>query len=172
MSAPDRLKRIIGVSAAALGLTLGAAGVATAVSGPNETPGQTSPTGPGTGTSEPTSEANETNETPEQETAERAAEDKLLNAFPVKPDQASKAALAAVPGTVEEVEVSEDTASPVFEVEIIDANGKEITVTVDPNSGAVTGQMTEANEGPETNETNEAPATPQPSTTQQAPATP
>ncbi len=49
-----------------------------------------------------------------------------------------------MPGTVDEVEIDNDGATPVFEVEIIDAKGQEVKVTVDPNTGAVLTQVAEA----------------------------
>ena len=157
METPNRSKKLLVTAVAGVGLMLGAAGVASAVG--SSSPAQTNTTvTDGTVEANETNEANEANETPESEAAEDAAELKLLNSFPVTPDEASATALAAVPGTVDEVEISDDTATPVFEVEIIDANGQEVTVTVDPNSGAVIDQVVEApdadeaNEGPETNE--------------------
>ncbi len=159
----NRTTKLVGTAAAAVGLLLGAAGVASAVSGPTEVSAQPaiSQTAPDNDTID-TNEANDANETPEQEAAEDAAEQELLNSFSVSPDQASQAALAVVPGTVDEVEIDNDGASPVFEVEIIDANGQEVEVTVDPNTGdvidhVVEGPDDEANEGPEANEANEAP---------------
>ena len=166
MESLNRTKKIVGSSAVALGLALGAMGVASAASAPADAPaGETNE-----------DETNEANETPEQEAAEDAAELELLNSFAVTPAEAEAAALKVVPGTVEEVEIEDDGATPVFEVEIIDANGDEVSVTVDPNTGVVIDQVVEGpddddnegpndevNEGPETDETPEvtdAPVTP------------
>lgn len=158
MESLNRTKKIVGSSAVALGLALGAMGVASAASAPADAPaGETNE-----------DETNEANETPEQEAAEDAAELELLNSFAVTPAEAEAAALKVVPGTVEEVEIEDDGATPVFEVEIIDANGDEVSVTVDPNTGVVIDQVVEgpdddANEGPndEVNEGSETDETPE-----------
>jgi uncharacterized membrane protein YkoI len=176
MKTPNKTKRMVLTSAAALGLLLGAAGLAGAVSGQSTVAVQPAPTpAPDTATTTTTvtdddsttdtgtDETNEGAEDPAAEAAEDAAEQTLLDSFPVSPDQAAAAASAAVPGNVDEVGISDDSANPVFEVEIIDANGQEIKVFVDPTSGAVIGQVTSAEddandvtEGPD-NEMNEGP---------------
>jgi uncharacterized membrane protein YkoI len=51
--------------------------------------------------------------------------------------QAMRAALARVPGTVEEVEYHPGLTRAMYEVEIVNASGTEYEVTVDGTSGQV-----------------------------------
>ncbi len=161
MKTPKNKKAVVATIVVAGGLLLGGASVANAVTSEADEPTQELPAvqiAPAAQTapeSEDILEIDEVedgvehdNESPEEEAAEEAAEQELLNSFPITPEQATVAALAVVPGTVEEVELEDDHGStPVFEVEVIDAAGQEITVTVDPTSGQVIDQVAEGPEG-------------------------
>lgn len=72
---------------------------------------------------------------------EPSAEDKadaaLVALATVTPEQASAAALASQPGTVKEVDLSNEAGNVVYEVEVVDANGTEFEVIIDAGNAKV-----------------------------------
>ena len=58
----------------------------------------------------------------------------------ITPEEATAAALAAVPGTVDKVELDNENGAIVYSVEITDASGKQIDVKVDAGNGTVVHQ--------------------------------
>lgn len=168
MSIKDRSKRVLAGGAAAVGLTLGVA----ALAGATTTPDQTAPadsTAVEQGESQdPT--LNGSIQSPEDESLSEADEAKSLEGLAkISPADAEKAALAAVPGTVNGAAALEnENGSVVYEVDVTDANGQSVEVKVDAGNGDVLAQETgdsegdegtesEANEADEAPEANEAP---------------
>ena len=155
-------KRSVYAGLAGVGVLLGAGGLAAAATGTDATPApavvqQADPvTDPTTPIDDEADEADEGPETPpdytssvqttpedevadEAETDEsEAAQDAALAALAtVTPDEASAAALASQPGTVEEVELDNEAGNVVYEVEIVDDAGAEFEVIIDAGNGAV-----------------------------------
>lgn len=67
----------------------------------------------------------------------------------ITPDEASAAALAAVPGTAGAVELDNENGFVVYSVEVTAADGTTIDVKVDAGNGQVLAQDTEGAEGDE-----------------------
>lgn len=103
---------------------------------------------------------------PEVDGASEADEVKALEALAtISSDQATQAALAAVPGTVDEVELENENGSVVYDVEVKTADGKLVDVTVDAGDGTVLAQEAdedEAGEGSEQHEGAEQPESAEP----------
>ena len=175
------IKRTIATGAVATALVLGGAGVVAATTGaalPGMTHAATSST-PTPGDSNDSheqessivgsiaapaeaNEAAEDTETAADETAREAAETKALEALAtITPDQATTAALKAVPGTVGTVQLEEEDGFVVYKVEVTAADGTVTEVIVDAGNGTVLAQEVEgaddANEAPDTNDTTETP---------------
>jgi uncharacterized membrane protein YkoI len=163
---PNRLKRTLSAVAIAAGLGLGAAGVASAVSGGGQTTTPTAGAAEGAEVQDPSYTASIQAPESESATEDEAAEAAALQALAkISPDQAKQAALAAVPGTVDKVELENENGNVVYGVEIT-ANGTRVDVKVDAGNGSVLAQDTddgtEADEsGPEAPESGpEAPEAP------------
>jgi uncharacterized membrane protein YkoI len=101
----------------------------------------------------------------DDESAESAA---LQSQAKITPDQAKAAALAAVPGTANKVELENENGNVVYGVEVTDAAGKTTDVKVDAGNGTVLAKDADddneagneaANEKGETNDAPESPAT-------------
>jgi uncharacterized membrane protein YkoI len=101
--------------------------------------------------------------------ADEAAEAQALQGLAtVSADQARDAALAAVPGTANKVELDNENGSVVYSVEVTGADGTVTDVKVDAGNGQVLAQ--DSGEDPESEqggEGNEAPGTEQPDGTEQ-----
>lgn len=119
-----RFAQVTGAIAIAAGLGLGAAGLASAAT----TPGSSAPP---SSASASRSEGKDANDAAEAVQLQAAAK--------ITPDQATKAALASVPGTVNKVELDSENGKVVFSVEVA-AGGKTIDVKVDAVTGAVVGR--------------------------------
>jgi uncharacterized membrane protein YkoI len=99
------------------------------------------------------------------ETAENQALQKLAT---LSPDQARDAALAAVPGTANKVELGNENGFVIYSVEVAGAGGTATDVKADADNGQVLAQdsgQDSASEGG-----NEAPGTEQPGGSEPAPA--
>ncbi len=146
-----------GVAAAAL--AIGGTGVAIAQSGDDPKPAYTSSV------------------TVADSAAESKAGDSALGGLAkITPDQAKAAALAAVPGTAEKVELENENGNVVFGTEVTTASGARVDVKVDAGNGAVLAQEPEddkesadkesdskgASETESTNEANEPATSPTP----------
>lgn len=68
---------------------------------------------------------------------ETAGDAALATAATVTPDEASAAALASQPGTVKEVDLSNEAGNVVYEVEVVTDTGTEMKVIVDAGSASV-----------------------------------
>lgn len=145
----DRKKLIIGAAAAILALGGGGAALAAQQAGEEEQIKGGSITAPaGSG------EENEaTPETPQNETAEEAAETRNARGLQelVKIDRAAaeEAALGAVPGEAREVELDSESGFVVYEVEVAGKDGSLHEVVVDAGNGEVLGKEVEVEEGAE-----------------------
>lgn len=100
---------------------------------------------------------------PEQNGQSEADESSALQSLAkISPDQARDAALAAVPGTADKVELDNENGNVVYSVQITDASGAKIDVKVDAGNGSVLHQDSgqDANEPAETPNGQEASETP------------
>lgn len=136
------MKAVLG-TAAAIGIAVGAGGMASAVS---------SSGGEADTSQEPAYTSSITvDDTAESSEADEAAA--LAGSAKITADEARAAALAAVPGTAEEVELENENGNVVYGVEVTDANGAEHDVKVDAGNGTVLAQEADdADEGDEANE--------------------
>ena len=140
------MKAVLG-AAAAIGVAVGAGGIASAVSSSGgETDSSQEPAYTSSITVDDTAESSEADEA-----------DALAGLAKITADEARAAALAAVPGTAEEVELENENGNVVYGVEITDANGAEFDVKVDAGNGTVLAQESDdADEGEEGDEEDEA----------------
>jgi len=191
MATPSRTKKVLFSALAGIGVTAGAAGIASAATS------QTTPTDPAAveqpATGQDTEQGDKetppnytssitapvTPEAPENGTEDEAAEDaaeaaetaELQKLAKISAEEAAQAATAAVPGTVEETELDNEGGNVVYQVEILADDGSEVDVIIDAGDGKVLAQETEgaddANEAPEANE---APGTETQETPSTAPA--
>lgn len=84
------------------------------------------------------------------EEREEAAEDSELRKLAeIDRAAAEKAALRAVPGTVEEAELDDENGYVVYEVEVAGDDGKSHDVAIDAGNGQVLDQEAGEDEGPE-----------------------
>ena len=177
MKNPSKAKRIMYSAFAALGVTAGAAGLASAATN------QPAPTTTEAGQSQDGANETETDvksSVTVDDTAEAANEEQenadLQKLAKISADDAAKAATSAVPGTAGTPQLENDNGNVVYEVEVTATDGTVTEVKVDPGTGDVLAQEidddsdeadddNEANEGSEANEGAEtAPdATPAPS---------
>jgi uncharacterized membrane protein YkoI len=157
----SRAKRALFTAAAAIGLTAGAAGLASATTtsasppAANDSPSYTSSV----------TVANGADNGTENDTAESA---RLAALATVTADQATQAATAAVPGTPATPVLENENGNVVYSVHVTTATGV-IDVKVDAGNGKVVAQdqgdnegsdsANEAKDGAHDVETNDAPAT-------------
>ena len=154
----SRVKKAGYSTVAGLGLFAGVAGIAAAATGGSSTSSPPAATTAATENATDVPEANDipdTNESdaaneapaytgsvtaPEQNGASEADESTALEALAtVTPDQASAAATAAVPGTVNKVELDNENGSVVYSVEIQTTSGT-VDVKVDAGNATVLAQ--------------------------------
>ena len=164
MQYSKKLRTLIAGSAIAIATVGGVAGVAAAQSSgsaPTNTTAEspaykssvTAPNGPDTGK--------------DNEGSESAALQPLAK---VTPEQAKAAALAAVPGTANNVELENENGNVVYGVEVTDASGNTTDVKVDAGNGTVLAKEADQNDGgnekagandtPEANDTPDAATAP------------
>jgi len=97
---------------------------------------ETSPAYTSSVQTEPEVESDDSNDDAAE--AAEAAEDVALTALAtVTPEEASAAALEAEPGTVDDVELSNESGNVVYEVEVVDAKGAEFDVIIDAGDASV-----------------------------------
>ena len=113
-------------------------------------------------------------ESKDDEAAEAQALEGLAT---VSPDEARDAALAAVPGTADKVELDNENGFVVYSVEVTGADGTVTDVKVDAGNGQVLAQDTgedsesgEESESGESGEATEAPGAEQPEGSEPTPA--
>ncbi len=165
----SRTMKVVLGGAAAIGVALGAGGIASAVGG------STPSTAEADNTQEPAYTSSVTvNDTESDNEGEESAA--LAGLATVTADEARDAALAAVPGTAGEVELENEDGNVVYGVEVTDASGAAYDVKVDAGNGTVLAQEADdgdeggdeanegddddANEGPESSDdANEGPGT-------------
>lgn len=143
-----RLTQTLGAVAIAAGLGIGAVGLASAATSPS-TPAATAPSTNSvqTGQDQKDPNLNGSVQAPEQQGADEAGEAAALqSAAKITPDQAKQAALAAVPGAVNKVELDNENGSVVYSVEIT-ANGTTTDVKVDAGNGKVLAQESGQDDG-------------------------
>ena len=68
------------------------------------------------------------------------------------PEQATAAAIAAVPGTAGDVELENENGNVVYGVEVTTANG-QVDVKVDPGNGSILAQEDDRNDGESADDT-------------------
>ena len=147
------MKVVLG-GAAAIGVALGAGGIASAVGG------STPSTAEADNTQEPayTSSVTTIDVENDNEADEASA---LAGSAKITADEARNAALAAVPGTAGEVELENENGNVVYGVEITDASGATYDIKVDAGNGTVLaqeaddadeGEDDDADEGSESND--------------------
>ncbi|MBL8778283.1 MAG: PepSY domain-containing protein [Acidimicrobiales bacterium] len=153
MSIKDRSTRIAAGGAAALGLTLGVAGLAGAATSPDQT-ASPAPAVEEDQTQDPI--LNGSIQSPEDESLSEADEAKALEGLAtIAASDAEHAALAANPGaTVNSSELGNENGSVVYEVDLTDASGADVEVKVDAGNGDILSQENdddgnEADEGDE-----------------------
>jgi uncharacterized membrane protein YkoI len=179
----SRVKRALFTAAAAIGVTAGAAGLASAATTSASPPAVTATASSGVQqqTAPATGEVNDANDSPsytssvtvangadngtENDTAESA---RLAALATVTADQATQAATAAVPGTPATPVLENENGNVVYSVHVTTATGV-IDVKVDAGNGKVVAQdqgdnegsdsANEAKDGAHDVETNDAPAT-------------
>ena len=165
----SRPRKILFTAAAAAGLAAGGAGLANAAttSTTNNSPQAAGTTDANEGAESPSYTGSVT--VPDNGVENDAAESAQLQGLTtITPDQASQAALTAVPGTAATPVLENENGSVVYGVEVTTATGT-IDVKVDAGNGTVLAQDTsdgnekesankvgEANEANETNETGAA----------------
>ena len=160
----SRTKRLIAVGATAVGATLGLAGIVgfTNADAPKQPASAQAEDKSGDQTQDPSYTSSVT--APEQNGQNEADESAALQSLAkISPDQARDAALAAVPGTADKVELDNENGNVVYSVQITDASGAKTDVKVDAGNGSVLHQDSgDANEpaGAETPNGQEAPETP------------
>jgi len=137
-------KAVLG-AAAAIGVAVGAGGIASAVSTGGESDSSQEPAYTSSITVDDTAESSEADEA-----------DALAGLAKITADEARAAALAAVPGTAEEVELENENGNVVYGVEITDSSGATYDVKVDAGNGTILAQEADdAEEGDEEDDANE-----------------
>jgi uncharacterized membrane protein YkoI len=160
----SRTKRLVAVGATAVGATLGLAGIVgfTNADSPKQPVSAPADGKSGDQTQDPSYKSSVT--APEQNGHNEADESAALQSMAkITPDQARDAALAAVPGTAEKVELDNENGNVVYSVQITDANGAKTDVKVDAGNSSVLHQdsaQNEANQSAETANGQEAPESP------------
>ena len=159
----SRTKRLIAVGATALGATVGLAGIVgfTSADAPKQPASAQADGKSGDQTQDPSYKSSVT--APEQNGQNEADQSAALQSMAkISPDQARDAALAAVPGTADKVELDNENGNVVYSVSITDASGAKTDVKVDAGNGSVLHKDSgDANEpaGAETPNGQEAPET-------------
>jgi uncharacterized membrane protein YkoI len=146
------LTKVLGSLGIAAGLALGAAGIAAAATGTSTTPkAPTSAVGapaaadkqdqqdPAGQQDQQDPQLNGSVRAADQAGAGESSDTGLQPLAKITPDQAKQAALAAVPGTVNKVDLGNENGSVVYDVEIT-ANGTTTDVKVDAGNGKILGQ--------------------------------
>lgn len=138
-------KRIVTTGVLVTTLALGGAGVAMASTNGTGDAGSTSaeeqnPSYTGSVTA-PQGTGAEGNDTKASEAAESAS---LQSLATTTPDEATAAALAAVPGTAGAVELENENGYVVYGVEVTGADGSVVDVKVDAGTGTVLAQDTDS----------------------------
>jgi uncharacterized membrane protein YkoI len=160
----SRTKRLVAVGATAVGATLGLAGIVgfTNADAPKQPVSAQADGKSGDQTQDPSYKSSVT--APEQNGQNEAGESSALQSMAkITPDQARDAALAAVPGTADKIELDNENGNVVYSVQITDASGKVTDVKVDAGNGAVLHQdsaQNDSNDGAETPNGQEAPESP------------
>ncbi|RPF28027.1 PepSY domain-containing protein [Georgenia muralis] len=148
-------KRTVAVGALVTGLALGGTGIAMAANGtaPSGSEATTTedqqqePSYTGSVTAPQDTESADGTETKDDEAAEAKALESLAT---VSPQDATSAALAAVPGTAGAVELDNENGYVVYSVEVTGDDGTTIEVKVDAGNATVLAQ--EADNDQETND--------------------
>jgi uncharacterized membrane protein YkoI len=160
----SRTKRLVAVGATALGATLGLAGIVgfTNAGAPKQPVSDQADGRSGDQTQDPGYKSSVT--APEQNGRNEAGESAALQSMAkITPDQARDAALAAVPGTADKVELDNENGNVVYSVRITDASGKVTDEKVDAGNGSVLhhdSAQNDSNDGAETPNGREAPESP------------
>ena len=159
----SRTKRLIAVGATAVAATVGVGGLVGFANADSPKQPASSQAADQTGdqTQDPSYKSSVT--APEQNGQNEAAQSAALQSLAkISPDQARDAALAAVPGTADKVELDNENGNVVYSVTITDASGAKTDVKVDAGNGSVLHKDSgDANEpaGAETPNGQEAPET-------------
>ncbi len=143
-----RLTQTVGAIGIATGLGIGAVGLASAATSPS-TPAATAPStnGDQTGQDQKDPSLNGSVQAPERRGVDEGGEAAALqSAAKITSDQAKQAALAAVRGTVKQVELDNENGSVVYSVEV-SANGTTTDVKVDAGNGKVLAQESGQDDG-------------------------
>jgi uncharacterized membrane protein YkoI len=149
----SRTKRLVALGATAVGATLGLAGIVgfTNTDAPKQ-PVSAHDGSSGDQTQDPSYKSSVS--APEQNGQNEADESAALQSMAkITPDQARDAAVAAVAGTADKVELDNENGNVVYSVQITGANGTKTDVKVDAGNGSVLHQdsaQNEANQGAET----------------------
>jgi uncharacterized membrane protein YkoI len=145
------LTKVLGSLGVAAGLALGAAGIASAATGTSTTPkaptrAVSTPAAPDkqdqqdpAGQQQQDPQLNGSVQATDQAGAGESSDTALQALAKITPDQAKQAALAAVPGTVNKVDLGNENGTVVYDVEIT-ANGTTTDVKVDAGNGKILGQ--------------------------------
>jgi len=151
MATPSKAKKVMFTALAALGVTVGAAGVASAATS------QATPSAPaaaehqsGVDTPEPGDSPDYTSSVTVSQTPDSGAETdneaadaaKLAPLATVTPEAASAAATAAVPGTAGAATLGDENGNVVYEVGVTTTDGSKVEVKVDAGNGNVLAQET------------------------------
>jgi uncharacterized membrane protein YkoI len=159
----SRTKRLIAVGATAVAATVGVGGLVGFANAESPKQPASSQAADQTGdqTQDPSYKSSVT--APEQNGQNEADQSAALQSLAkISPDQARDAALAAVPGTADKVELDNENGNVVYSVTITDASGAKTDVKVDAGNGSVLHKDSgDANEpaGAETPNGQEAPET-------------
>ena len=164
-----RTTKVLGALGVAAGLALGAAGIAAAATGSSSTPFAPRASQPPAAHDQNEQQdpaRNGSVQAPEKAGADETAEGAALQTrAKITPDEAKQAALAAVPGTVNKVELDNENGTVVYSVEITGA-GRTTDVKVDAGNGKVLAQDGGAEGGQRETDAeqpgNEKPATEEP----------
>ncbi len=156
----SRAQRIVLTGAAAIGLTLGGAGIAAAATSP--APPATAPaviapapaTEPGATVDAPDHEGNDENPTYTSSitTPDTENENGLDALATVTPDDVIAAAQTATGGTATHAELENENGNVVYDVEVALADGTSVDVKVDAGNAAVLAQQADDGRESETND--------------------
>lgn len=147
----SRTRRIVAGGAAAVGITIGAAAIAGAVTSQDTTPTTETESDD---VQEPQLDGSiQAPETEGQSEADEAAE--LEGLATITPEEAQAAATAAVPGTAGDAELENENGSVVYEVPVTADDGTVTEVKVDAGNGNVLASEAD-DDGEEADEADEA----------------
>jgi uncharacterized membrane protein YkoI len=152
----SRTMKVVLGGAAAIGVALGAGGIASAVGGSTPSSAEAD------SAQEPSYTSSVTVADTQESGSEADESSALASLATITADEARAAALAAVPGTAGEVELENENGNVVYGVEVKDASGASYDVKVDAGNGAVLAQESDdegdhegddqGDEGSETND--------------------